>query len=178
MIMGIHQCNLIPWLPFFRKMHFSDKFCIMRFCQFEKNGWTNRFKVRDKWMTIPVKSAMEPIHYKEYVNGYRIGEVNIPLIYGFARMLGIDTNKVVLDTETFESGTERIIDICKKNGCNQYLTNPEAEDKYLESSKMEQAGIKIVEFKVSKDYNISLFEALEKWGIEGTSKMVRKKWTM
>ena len=176
MIMAIHQPNLVPWLPFFRKMHLADKFCIMRYCQYEKNGFTNRFKYKDEWMTLPVHSGLDPIHYKMYTNGHTVEEVNIPLIYGFARMLGIKTSKIVLDRETFEQGTDRIIDICKTNDCDQYLTNPDAEEKYLNMKKIKDAGITIVPFKVSNDYNISLFEALEKWGIEGTSKMVKKEW--
>lgn len=177
MILAIHQPSLCPWLPYFRKMHLADKFCIMRFCQFEKNGYTNRFKYKDKWMTLPVNSGLDTIHHKAYTNGYTIEEVNIPLIYGFARMLGIQTNKIVLDHETMEQGTDRIIDLCRKHECNQYLTNPDAEDKYLDVEAVKKSGITIVPFKVSNDYNISLFEAFEKWGIEGTRKMVHKPWT-
>lgn len=177
MILAAHQINLVPWIPFFRKMHLSEKFVLMRFCQFEKNGYTNRFKYKDKWMTLPIQSGTDVIHYKQYTNGYTISEVNIPLIYGFARMLGINTQKIVLDHETFEQGTDRIIEYCRKHECNQYLTNPEAEEKYLDVKKMKEEGIRIVEFKVTNDYNISLFEALEKWGIEGTRKMIHKEWT-
>jgi hypothetical protein len=178
MIMAIHQPSLIPWLAYFRKIQLADKFCIMRFCQFEKNGYTNRFKYKDKWMTIPIQNGMESIHDKRYVNGYTVEEINLPLIYGFARMLGINTDKIVLDHETMEQGTDRIIDICRKHECNKYLTNPSAEDKYLDVKAVNEAGIEIIPFNVSNDYNISLFEAFEKWGIEGTRKMVQKPWIL
>lgn len=175
MKLAAHQINLIPWLPFFRKMQLADKFVLMRFCQFEKNGYTNRFKYKDKWMTLPIQAGMDLIKHKRYVNGYPVDEVNIPLIFGFARMLGIRTDKIVLDHETMEQGTDRIIDFCRKHECDEYLTNPEAEEKYLDGEAMKKAGITVIPFKVSNDYNISLFEALEKWGIDGTRKMLCKQ---
>lgn len=176
MILAAHQINLIPWLNFFRKMHLADKFILMRNVQFEKNGWTNRFLVKDKWMTLPVKSGVELIADKKYVNGYTIEQINTPLIIGFARMLGIDTDKCVLDDATVEMGTDRILDYCRKFGATEYLTNPSAEEKYLDVKKMEDNGVKVIPFISSNDYKISLFEALEKWGIEGTAKMIRKPW--
>ena len=170
MRMAIHQPNLVPWVPFFRKMFLADKFCIMRFCQFEKNGFTNRFKNKNKWMTLPVQKGMEDIAHKVYTNGYTIEEVNLPLIFGFARMFGIDTDKIVLDRETFEKGTDRLIDICKTYGCDEYLAN--VDTPYLDIKKMEENGIKVIPFVTTNDYKVSLFEALEKWGIEGTRKMI------
>lgn len=157
-------------------MHLADKFVLMAHCQFEKNGWTNRFLYKDRWMTLPVCGGKELIYNKRYTNGYPIPEVNVPLILGFARMLGINTDKIVYDDATMELGTDRIIDYCRKHGCNEYLTNPEAEEKYLDVKKMEDCGIKVTPFITSNEYKISLFEAFEKWGIEGTSKMVRKQW--
>jgi len=175
MILAIHQPNLIPHLPFFRKMFLADKFCIMTNCQFEKNGWTNRFKYKDKWMTMPVCGGKESITHKKYTNGYSVGETNTLLINGFARMLSIDVNKIVFDRNTTLQGTDRIIELCRFHQCNEYLTNPEAEEKYLDVGLMEQAGIRVLPFVVTNDYKISLFEAFEKWGIEGTRKMVCRK---
>jgi hypothetical protein len=177
MRLAAHQSNLVPWLHFFKKMQEADKFVLMINVQFEKNGWTNRFQCKDKWYTAPVKNGMSMIADKEYVHGYKIPEVNVPLIIGFARLLGIDTSKVHFDEATIEKGTDRIIDYCRKLGCNEYLTNPQAEEKYLDVAKMEANGIKVIPFKTSNEYKISLFEALEKWGIQGTIKMLRKKWT-
>lgn len=176
MILAAHQPSLIPWLVYFRKMHMADKFVIMNHVSFEKNGYTNRFRHKDKWMTNPVKSKVNLIIDKEYVSGYKVPDINVPLIVGFARLLGIDTKKLICDEATIETGTERIIDYCKKLGCDQYLTNPTAEDKYLDVKKMKEAGIEVVPFKCTNEYKIPLFEAFEKWGIEGTRKMVHKQW--
>ena len=157
-------------------MQLADKFVIMNYVQFEKNGWTNRFKWKEKWYTLPVKSGTSLISDKRYINGYSVPDVNVPLIIGFARMLGIDTTKIVYDEATIEMGTDRIIDYCRRYNCDEYLTNPQAEEKYLDIQKMENSGIKVIPFVTSNEYKISLFEALEKWGIEGTTKMLRKEW--
>jgi hypothetical protein len=176
MKLAAHQCNAIPWLHFFKKMQEADKFVLMRYVQFEKNGWTNRFKWKDKWYTIPVKGGMSMIADKMCMNGHRLEEITVPLIIGFARLLGIDTSKIVFDEATIETGTDRIIDYCRKFECDEYLTNPSAEEKYLDVNRMEDSGIKVIPFVTSNEYKISLFEALEKWGIEGTTKMLRKEW--
>jgi hypothetical protein len=126
-------------------------------------------------MTIPISGGRDMIANKRYANGFKVEEVNTPLIYGFARMFGINTDKIVLDHETFEVGTSRIIDYCRKFGCSQYLTNPEAEEKYLDVKAVEASGITIIPFSVTNDYKIGLFEALEKWGVEGTRKMICKQ---
>ena len=177
MLLAAHQPNLIPWLPFFRKIALSDKFVILRYVQFEKNGFQNRFNHKDKWMTMPVKSGLETLAEKVYVNGNNLVETNMLLIWGFCAMLGIDRNKIVFDGSDLPSGTDRLIELCIKHECDEYLTNPDAEQKYLDVKKMEDAGIKVIPFNPSSDYKISLFEAFEKWGIEGTAKMVNKKWT-
>lgn len=174
-VLAIHQPNLIPHLKYFRKMFLADKFCIMSNCQFEKNGWTNRFKYKDKWMTLPVCGGKQTILEKMYTNGYSVGETNTLLINGLARLLSIDVNKIVYDRFTFAKGTDRIIELCKFHHCNEYLTNPEAEEKYLDVEKMKDSGINVIPFTPTNDYNISLFEAFEKWGIEGTRKMICRR---
>lgn len=176
MILAAHQPNLLAWIPFFRKMALCDKFVILRYVQYEKNGFINRFNHKGEWYTMPIKGGLELIADKEYVNGVSVVEMNMFLIWGFAAMFGIDRNKIVFDGSDMPTGTDRLIALCKKHGCDEYLTNPDAERKYLDVKKMEEAGIKVIPFEPSNDYKVSLFEALEKWGIEGTAKMVNKKW--
>lgn len=113
---------------------------------------------------------------KMYLNGSNLATTNINLIKGFMGVFGMPVDKIVYDTPTELTGTNRIIKICQDNGCDEYLTNPDAENKYLDISIMEKAGIKVIPFTVTNDYKISLFEAFEKWGIEGTTKMIRKPW--
>lgn len=175
MMLAAHQPSFLPWLSFFRKIFLADKFCVLANVQFEKNSFLNRCKVRDKWWTVPVQSGNCPIKIKRYANGSDLLTTNLKLITGFMDVFGIPTEKLVFDYPTALSGTDRIIDLCKKHGCDEYLTNPDAEKKYLDVKLMELEGIKVIPFTPSNDYKISLFEALEKWGVEGTRKMICKR---
>jgi len=62
-----HQPNFIPWLPFFMKMAMSDHLLLLANVQFEKNGYQNRFKYKDKLVTKPVHKGNIPIWDKEYI---------------------------------------------------------------------------------------------------------------
>jgi hypothetical protein len=176
MILAAHQCSFLPWVPFFRKIHLADKFCLMTNCQFEKNSFLNRCNVKGEWWTVPVVSGNTLIADKLYMNGSNLAETNINLIKGFMGVFGMPLDKLVYDRPTIATGTDRIIQLCHENGCDEYLTNPEAEEKYLDVALMNKAGIKVIPFTVTNDYKVSLFEAFEKWGIEGTTKMIRKPW--
>jgi hypothetical protein len=58
MRVAIHQPNFMPWSGFFRKMALCDTFVILDDVQYEKNGYTNRVKIRTnkglEWVTVPV----------------------------------------------------------------------------------------------------------------------------
>jgi hypothetical protein len=58
MIAAIHQPNYLPWLGFFYKMAKSDIFILLDNIQYEKNGLTNRTKIKTSqgecWLTLPV----------------------------------------------------------------------------------------------------------------------------
>ncbi len=59
MTIGIHQPNYLPWLGYFEKMRWCDTFVILDNVQFEKNGFTNRTKIKtprgEQWLTLSVK---------------------------------------------------------------------------------------------------------------------------
>jgi len=172
---AIHQPNLLPWFPYFYKMHKADIFVLMVHCQFEKNGFQNRALVKDKWWTLPVVNGNVTIKDKFYTNGNKLTDVNIPLILGFAKLLGINTSKIHHDFPSETRGTERIIEICKRFDCDQYLTNPEAMDKYLDEKMMNDAGIEVVACDVPKQFKKSLIEIFEECGIEGATKVLNKE---
>ena len=175
---AIHQPNLIPWLPFFYKMAQADKFVIMINCQYEKNGFQNRAMVKDRWITMPITGGKELIKDKIYANGTKMIDVNVPLIFSFAKMFGINTSKIHYDFPTEAKGTDRIIEICKRFDCDQYLTNPDAMSKYLDEKQMNDAGIEVVSCELPKQHRISLFESLEINGIEGTTKILNKDYSL
>lgn len=178
MKLAAHQPNLVPWFPFFYKMKRADVFILMINCQFEKNGFQNRALVKGKWWTLPVMGGNELIKNKSYLNGTTLVDVNIPLILGFARLLGIDTRKVHFDFETDQAGTDRLIELCKRFDCNEYLTNPEAMDKYLDEKLMNKHGIEVIPCDVPNQYKKSLFEILDENGIEGASKIINKEFKL
>ena len=68
MKIAIHQPNFLPWYPFFQKIKEVDKFIILGNCQFEKNGFQNRFNLNDKWHTMSIKKGLDPINTKTYLN--------------------------------------------------------------------------------------------------------------
>ena len=68
MIVTIHQPNFVPWYPFFQKMEQADLFILLGHCQFEKNGFQNRFQLENTWNTFSVKKGKEPIIEKQYIN--------------------------------------------------------------------------------------------------------------
>ncbi|MBI4721416.1 MAG: WbqC family protein [Candidatus Stahlbacteria bacterium] len=58
MICAIHQPQYLPYLGFFDKIRQADVFVLLDNCQFKKNEWQNRNRIRDKegwqWLTVPV----------------------------------------------------------------------------------------------------------------------------
>lgn len=174
---GIHQPNLIPWLPYFYKIQQSDIFVVMINCQFEKNGFQNRFNVKDKWITKSITGGNLDIKDKHYCDGNKLLDVNMPLIIGFSKLLGINTSKIHYDFETESKGTQRIIDICKRFDCDQYLTNPDATNKYLNEKQMNDGGVEVIPCELPKQYRVSMFEALETWGVEKCVEIIRKDYS-
>lgn len=173
MILAAHQANAIPWLPYFDKMNKADIFILMSNCQFEKNGYQNRADVNMRWWTKPVASGTCLIKDKKYADGNSLLEVNTLWILAMAKTLSIDTKKIHSDFETDKKGTDRIIEMCKKYECDQYLTNPDAMNKYLDEKAMNDAGIEVLHHSFS--YNKHTFEAFDDLGIMGTVKLLEKE---
>jgi hypothetical protein len=58
MICAIHQPQYLPYLGFFEKIRQADIFVFLDDCQFKKNEWQNRNRIKTKdgwqWITVPV----------------------------------------------------------------------------------------------------------------------------
>ncbi len=188
---GIHQPNFIPWLPYFHKMSKCNIFVLLCHVQFEKNNFQNRYQLSNgKWVTKPVFAGLDPIRDKNYVglelpdetlSCGSLVELNTRWIKVIADTLHIKT-KIVDDALGHETrsndSTQRLADIILQYtpfGCIPvYVTNPNAKDKYLNENLLTSQGIEIEYCKCPKDMNIHVFEAFEKWGIEGTIKQLKR----
>lgn len=168
MIVTIHQPAFFPWWPFFMKMNDADVFVILRHCQFEKNGFQNRFQYEDKWMTMPIKQGIESIYDKHYVNPHdswatikrkisgphnkflddfdqdieeSLWQTNYNIIKRIALQLGINT-KIILDEPTTLRSTERLVQICKDLGATKYIAGTGGK-KYLDTSLFDNESIEV-----------------------------------
>jgi WbqC-like protein len=61
MIVSINQPAYLPWLGYFHRIAVSDLHIVLDHVQFEKNGFTNRNKIRTSegwcWLTVPLKTS-------------------------------------------------------------------------------------------------------------------------
>lgn len=174
MLLAAHQPNFMPWLPYFAKIQRADVFVLMINCQFEKNAFQNRAWAWDRWLTKPVESGNDIIKGKKYAGGSSLSDVNVSFILSMCKILEIDTKKIHFDFETNKKGTDRIIELCSRFGCSEYLSNPEATDKYLDIKSLNDHGIDFVPFMFP--YKKHLFEALQEFGLEGTIKLLNKNY--
>lgn len=172
---AIHQPNFIPWFPFFYKMAMVDKFIILNNVQFEKNGYQNRYKIEDKWITKSVENGMNLIKNKLYTSGRNLNRLNMNWVYTIRETLEIDTEICFPKWGSECSATERLIYEIKLHGGDIYVTNPEAREKYLDENVMKAEGIEIEYCKVPKHLQKHTFEIFEEYGIDGAIKQLPKK---
>jgi len=152
MKIAIHQPNFFPYYPFFQKMQEVDIFVILTNCQFEKNGFQNRFKYNDRWFTMKVNKGLKPIEDKIYVdykkdwklikNNFKNIEIfddcissslpktNIEIIKIIKDKLNIKC-EIVFDYKTELKSSHRLVDICKKYNAKKYLSGLSGK-KYLD----------------------------------------------
>lgn len=168
MIVTIHQPNFMPWFPFFQKVEQSDIFVILTHCQFEKNGFQNRFNFDGRWNTMSVKKGLDSIMDKMYADPHRdwkrikktlfkyqeildemdefisnsLVDTNIKIIKYFVDRLNIDT-EIVLDYPTELKSTDRLVDLCKHYGATTYLAGQGGKD-YLDTSLFENENIGVM----------------------------------
>lgn len=163
--------NFFPHLAFFKKMEMCDKFVILRHCQFEKNGYQNRFNINNKWYTMSVSKKTENISEKKYLNVGKdwkniknkiekdmsrfdidfyfpyddsyafLSVINMEIILKIKRTLEIKT-KLLSDYPTSLTGTERLVHICQNWGADEYISGPSGKN-YLDLKLFDEAGIKV-----------------------------------
>ena len=168
MIVTIHQPNFMPWYPFFQKIQQADIFVLLNHCQFEKNGFQNRFNLNGRWNTMSVNRGLDYINTKKYIDSKKdwarikkslpkykfilsemddliadsLYQTNTSIIQYLVKRLNINT-KIVEDYETTLSSTSRLVDICKRNGATVYFAGQGGKD-YLNEDLFEQENIQVV----------------------------------
>jgi len=172
---GIHQANFFPHFGYFYKMSMCDKFVILSQVQFEKNGFQNRYFLqgKQKWVTNPVCSGLEPIFTKQYTNGVNLEELNVRIINSIKDILSIKC-EIVKDVVTESRSTQRLIDNLNHYGATAYVTNPNAKNKYLDEEAIRQAGIDII-YSSHQNDKLNILEMFELYGIEGTRNQLWKQ---
>lgn len=188
MILTAHQPNFVPWYPYFEKIRSADVFVIMTECQWEKNGYQNRFRISDKWMTMAVYRGLEPIRQKKYCDpivdwssirarlliihpewektlddiyslvNENLLSTNIAIIKYLCNRLEISA-RIEVDIPTALRGTKRLVELCKWYQCDTYLSGPSGR-KYLDESLFDAEGIKIVYQEASPQDKRSVLEVL------------------
>ncbi len=174
MIVTIHQPNFVPWYPFFQKIEQADVYVVLGHCQYEKNGFQNRFQLDNNWNTLSVYKGLEPIRQKKHVNpkkdwetikrnlpeykdllsemDYCITEnlfdTNFSIIKHLIQKLDIKT-RIEQDYETDLKSTDRLVDICKRFGATTYLAGQGGLD-YLDDSLFKNENIEVI---YQKDLN-------------------------
>tara|TARA_B100001059_G_scaffold218680_1_gene239099 strand:- start:15637 stop:16206 length:570 start_codon:yes stop_codon:yes gene_type:complete len=167
MKIAIHQPNFLPWYPFFQKIKEVDKFIILGHCQFEKNGFQNRFNLEGKWHTMSTKKGLDPINTKTYLNyikDWNKIKINLPqyatilnqlddcinenlfitnsqIIEKLTKLLGYNT-EILYDYPTNLKSTERLVDICLKHNATEYFSGISGKQ-YLDLTKFKSKGIKV-----------------------------------
>lgn len=168
MIVTIHQPNFMPWYPFFQKIQQADVFVVLGHCQFEKNGYQNRFQLNNQWNTMSVKKGLDPINKKEYIDAKKdwtrikhklsiysdilsemdnlitsnLYKTNLSIIQFLVKKLNIDTH-IVEDYPTELTSTARLVDICKRLNATTYLAGQGGKD-YLDESLFTEEGIRVI----------------------------------
>jgi hypothetical protein len=167
MKLAIHQPNFFPWYPFFEKIKEVDKFVILTHCQFEKNGYQNRFNFHDQWYTLSVLKGLSPIKDKVYASPHEdwdkiknrlssyksildefddcisdsLSQTNIFIIKKICRLLNINT-EIKEDFPTQLRSTSRLVEICKRYKGSHYLSGRGAKE-YLEPNDFSPHGIEV-----------------------------------
>jgi len=89
MKVAIHQPNYFPWIGFFNKVSMADTLVILDSVQFERDGYTNRNKIKlpDSqkgwtWLTVPVGkgSSQKSILDVEIDNSQRWNDASLSAI--------------------------------------------------------------------------------------------------
>lgn len=173
---SIHQPTFFPWFPFFQKIKEANTFVFLTHCQYEKNGYQNRFDINKKWYTMSTYRGLDPIVEKKYVNPSKdwnkikksleasygkqlleefddciqesLCETNIQIITKICKILEINTN-LCRDSKTLANSTERLVEICSFYNADVYFSGMSGKQ-YLNQDLFHERNISLI-FQNEKD---------------------------
>ena len=149
----IHQPVFFPWFPFFQKIQKADSFVFLRYCQYEKNGYQNRFNIGSQWFNSPARDwtkIKKSLNHKygqilsefDTCISQSLCETNINIIIKICNILNINTD-FCYDNNTDKKSTHRLAQICKDNNATHYLSGTGGK-KYLQEQEFMNAGIDVI----------------------------------
>ncbi len=164
MTVSIHQPNLLPRRSYFQKIADSDVFVLLTHAQYSNTGYQNRFNIGNQIHTMKIENGMRPLMQTRYRDpekdwekitatypvlhrfdnyiSHNLCATNHAIIISACEKLSIKT-RITRDYETNLTGTERLVDICKRHRATRYLSGISGI-KYLDISQFTRAGIEVV----------------------------------
>jgi len=142
MRIAVLQPGYLPWLGFFDQEMSVDQFVIYDNVQYDRRGWRNRNRVKTPngmWLTVPV---LQKGLYDQIIRDVKI-ELDMAMIRWMNGRIGIKTD-IVMASDLGVSGqkSERLLEICRKLGANEYFSGAAARH-YLDIGIFSEAGIKV-----------------------------------
>lgn len=158
-----HQPNFCPRASYFQKMAMSDVFVFLSHCKYNSSGYQNRFNDGNKYHGMAVGKQYEIVDktYNNHERDWKRITAHFPLLHIFDNCItsSLDkTNKKIIleackildvrtqieyDKPTALTGTDRLVDICKRHNATHYLSGPSGT-KYLDMTAFESAGIEVI----------------------------------
>ena len=168
MIVTCHQPNFFPWEPFFQKAADADVLVLLTNVQFTRHQFQNRFQFNGKWQTMKVNQGHlnDQIYQKTYISpdsdwqrikrtiGYKwlpifdeciqtsLAKTNSEIILKIIEILASPIKIEFDDEGVYNSPTEKLFEICKKNSATVYLSGPSGR-KYLDILEFKKNGIEV-----------------------------------
>lgn len=166
-VLAAHQPNFFPYSGVLDKARRCDVFVLLGHVQFTRGNYHNRFNLGNRWYTMGVNQALEPLVAKRYNDPHGDWQAIKRKLPAYARILDgfddcigsslVDTNaaiirrlfehlgivcRVVTDYPTELSATARLVDLCQHYGADAYLSGPSGR-KYLDVAPFGAAGINV-----------------------------------
>ena len=89
--------------------------------------------------------------WMEYVDE-NLFETNIKIIFDIKNKLHIKT-KVVVDTWTTSTKSQRLVDLCKAYGANEYMSGPSGK-KYMDTDLFEENKINVTYHETKTQHHV------------------------